>query len=74
MPRPYPLRLVVHVLESKGFFFVSQTGSHAKYRKDSDPPLTVIVPIHGNEVRYGTFRSILRQSKLKESDFNKEKK
>lgn len=66
--------MIVKVLESKGFFFVSQTGSHAKYRNNSSPYLTVIVPIHGKEVRYGTFRSILRQSKLKESDFKKRKK
>lgn len=69
MPKSYPLRLVIKVLESKGFFFVSQTGSHAKYRKKSSPMLTAIVPIHGKEIRYGTFRSILRQSKLKEDDF-----
>jgi predicted RNA binding protein YcfA (HicA-like mRNA interferase family) len=69
MPKLYPLRLVIKVLESKGFFFVSQTGSHAKYRKESNPTLTTIVPIHGKEIRHGTFRSILRQSKLKEEDF-----
>jgi len=71
MPKPYSLRLVVRVLESKGFFFVSQTGSHAKYRKIGNPTLTVIVPIHGNEIRYGTSRSILRQSNLTEDDFKK---
>ncbi|HOX60837.1 MAG TPA: type II toxin-antitoxin system HicA family toxin [Candidatus Magasanikbacteria bacterium] len=60
------------VLESKGFFFVSQTGSHAKYRKMGNPTLTVIVPIHGNEVQYGTFRSILRQAGLVEGDFEKQ--
>jgi predicted RNA binding protein YcfA (HicA-like mRNA interferase family) len=69
MPRPYPVHLVIRVLERKGFFFVSQTGSHAKYRKSGSTVLTVIIPIHGNEVYYGTFRSILRQSKLKEQDF-----
>ncbi len=69
MPKPYPLSLVLKVLESKGFFFVSQTGSHAKYRKIGNPTLTVIVPIHGKEIRYGTFRSILRQADLQESDF-----
>ena len=74
MPRPYPLRVVIKVLEEKGFFFVSQTGSHAKYRKEGNPTLTAIVPIHGKEVRYGTFRSILRQSKLQQSDFDKEEK
>lgn len=71
MPSPIPFRLIVKVLESKGFFFISQTGSHAKYRKSGNPTLNVIVPIHEKEVRYGTFRSILRQSKLKESDFKK---
>ncbi|MEK7512169.1 MAG: type II toxin-antitoxin system HicA family toxin [Patescibacteria group bacterium] len=71
MPKPYSVRLVINVLENKGLFFVSQTGSHAKYRKIGRPSLTVIVPIHGKEIRYGTFRSILRQSKLKEIDFQK---
>ncbi len=69
MPKPHPLRLVVSVLERKGFFFVSQTGSHAKYRKPGIPTLTVIVPIHGKEIPHGTFRSIVRQAGLHESDF-----
>lgn len=69
MPKPYSLRLVVKVLENKGFFFVSQAGSHAKYRKPGIPTLTIIVPIHGKEIPHGTFRSILRQANLSESDF-----
>lgn len=69
MPRPYPLRLVLDVLIRKGFFFVSQNGSHAKYRKNGDQTLTVIVPTHGKEILYGTFRSILRQARLKEDGF-----
>jgi predicted RNA binding protein YcfA (HicA-like mRNA interferase family) len=74
MPRPYPTKLVVKVLESEGFFFISQTGSHAKYRKEGHPTLTVIVPIHGKDIKYGTFKSILRQSNLKETDFDNKKK
>ena len=74
MPKAYSVKLVTKVLESKGFFFVSQTGAHAKYRKVGSPTLTVIVPIHGKEVRYGTFKSILRQSKLQGSDFEKGRK
>ena len=69
MPRPFLLKRVLKVLEEKGFFFISQNGSHAKYRKIGNPTLTVIVPIHGKEILYGTFRSILRQSKLQQSDF-----
>jgi len=69
MPKPYPVQLVLQVLMQKGFFFVSQNGSHAKYRKPGNPTLTVIVPMHEKEIRYGTFRSILRQSKLQKSDY-----
>ncbi|MCD4705978.1 type II toxin-antitoxin system HicA family toxin [bacterium] len=58
MSNPIPLKRIIKVLESRGFFFISQTGSHAKYRKIGNPTLNVIVPIHEKEVRYGTFRSI----------------
>ncbi|MFA6306887.1 MAG: type II toxin-antitoxin system HicA family toxin [Patescibacteria group bacterium] len=73
MPKPYPLRLILKVLLNKGFFFVSQNGSHAKYRCHHNPELTVIIPMHGKEVLYGTFRSILRQAKLQLSDFDNKK-
>ncbi|MCK5509929.1 type II toxin-antitoxin system HicA family toxin [Candidatus Parcubacteria bacterium] len=73
MPSPISFRLILKILKKRGFFFVSQTGSHAKYRKLGNPTINVIVPIHEKEVRYGTFRSILRQSKLKENDFKKRK-
>jgi predicted RNA binding protein YcfA (HicA-like mRNA interferase family) len=58
------------VLEKNGFVFVSQKGSHAKYRKiDVDVVITVIVPTPRKEIPLGTFRSILRQSKLSQGDF-----
>ncbi|MDO8582259.1 MAG: type II toxin-antitoxin system HicA family toxin [bacterium] len=69
MPRPIPTRRIIRVLQEKGFFFVSQRGSHAKFRREGDPSLTVIVPMHGNEIPHGTFRSILRQAQLEEGDF-----
>lgn len=71
MPKPFPVKLVLKVLKKKGFFFVSQSDSHAKYRKKGNPTLNVIVPIHDKEIRHGTFRSILRQSGLTEDDFKK---
>lgn len=66
MPSPVLLRLIIRILEQRGFLKVSQKGSHVKFEKES---LTVIVPVHGKEVPYGTFRSILRQSQLEEEDF-----
>lgn len=69
MPKGFSVRVVVNVLRQHGFFFVSQSGSHAKYRKPGITTLTTIVPIHNKDIPYGTFRSILRQSKLQQSDF-----
>jgi predicted RNA binding protein YcfA (HicA-like mRNA interferase family) len=69
MPNQYTVKHVLKVLSNNGFFFVSQSGSHVKYRKNGNPILTVIIPIHGKEIRYGTFRSILQQANLIESDF-----
>lgn len=58
------------VLEANGFLAVSQKGSHLKLRKSGKEALTVILPANRKEIPYGTFRSILRQSKLMEEDFN----
>ncbi len=67
MPNAVPTRRIIRVLQEKGFFFVSQKGSHAKFRNGS---ITVIVPMHGKEIPYGTFRSIVRQSTLTSGDFS----
>lgn len=69
MPRPIELRLVIQVLERKGFFFVSQKGSHAKYRKIGHPTRTVIIKVGKKEIPHGTFQSILQLSGLQEDDF-----
>jgi predicted RNA binding protein YcfA (HicA-like mRNA interferase family) len=52
----------------KGFAEIDQTGSHKKLRKDDR---TVIVPSPRKELPHGTFASILRQSGLNKSDFEK---
>jgi predicted RNA binding protein YcfA (HicA-like mRNA interferase family) len=52
-----------------GFVFISQKGSHKKYRKMGNPTLTVIVPANKKEIPFGTFRSILKQSRLQIADF-----
>ena len=60
---------IVKVLLRFGFLFISQKGSHAKYRKIGNPTLTVIVPMARREIPLGTFRSVLKQSGLSEDDF-----
>jgi predicted RNA binding protein YcfA (HicA-like mRNA interferase family) len=62
----------VKALEREGFAFVSQRGSHAKYRKTSSSIVfTVIVPAGRKQIPRGTFRSILRQSGLDETAFKR---
>ena len=71
MPKLYSSSQIVKVLQRKGFIYISQKGSHAKFRKFGKPILTVIVPANRKEIPYGTFKSILRQSELLEKDFKK---
>lgn len=68
MPKLYSARHIIAVLKKKGFIEIDQTGSHKKLRKDDR---TVIVPSPRKEIPYGTFASILRQSGLNKSDFEK---
>jgi predicted RNA binding protein YcfA (HicA-like mRNA interferase family) len=51
---------------TNGFVFVSQRGSHAKFKKGSR---IVIVPSPKKEIPMGTFRSIIRQSGLTHEEF-----
>lgn len=74
MPRPIQLKRIIKVLNQKGFFFVSQNGSHAKFRKIGNPTKTVIVKMSKKEIPHGTFQSILLHSGLKEDDFRDSKK
>jgi predicted RNA binding protein YcfA (HicA-like mRNA interferase family) len=57
---------IINVLLKNGFTFISQRGSHQKYRKDDK---TVIVPAPRREIPIGTFRSIIRQSGLTQDQF-----
>lgn len=72
MPNLLSSRDVIHVLEKHGFIFISQRGSHVKYRRKGYETLTVIVPANKKEIPLGTFRSILRQSQLSKNDFGQQ--
>ena len=69
MPKLYSSSYILSVLKRNGFYFVSQKGSHIKYRKDGNPVLTVIIPADRKEMPMGTFNSIVRQSGLPKSAF-----
>ena len=59
---------IINVLQQHGFLFISQKGSHKKFKKDNR---TVIVPDPKKEIPRGTFNSILRQSGVQKEDFYK---
>lgn len=70
MPKMLSSKKVVAVLLREGFIFVSQRGSHGKYRRGlTGKTATVIVPINKREMPIGTLRSIVRQSQLSEEKF-----
>lgn len=56
------------ILSANGFRFVSQRGSHAKYRNDQGH--TVIVPHPRKDIPIGTLRSMIRQSGLPKNLFD----
>lgn len=74
MPKPISLSLILKVLRQRGFFFVRQKGSHARFRKKGNPTKNVTIKTTEKEIPYGTFQSILLQSGLKESEFFEDKK
>ncbi|MFA6048232.1 MAG: type II toxin-antitoxin system HicA family toxin [Parcubacteria group bacterium] len=69
MPKLYSSSEIIKVLQKRGFVYISQKGSHAKFRKTGSPTLTVIVPAGRKEIPLGTFKSILRQANLTEDEF-----
>jgi predicted RNA binding protein YcfA (HicA-like mRNA interferase family) len=70
MPKLYSSAEIIKVLQKESFIFISQKGSHTKFRKIGNPAITVIVPAGKKEIPLGTFKSILRQANLIEDDFN----
>ena len=58
---------IIRILEKNGFTFVSQKGSHKKFKKEKR---IVIVPDPKKEIPRGTLASIVRQSGIDKEDFN----
>lgn len=50
--------------------FVTQRGSHQKYRLLGQPTRNVIVPAGRREIQVKTLKSILRQADLSEDDLD----
>ena len=65
-------REVCRILKQKGFAEVRQHGSHIiMQKKTEDSTITIPVPNH-KEIRTGTLKSIIRQSRLNRSIFERQ--
>lgn len=74
MPRRIP-RLkasdIISILKQQGFTYISQHGSHQKWR-NQDTGKQVIVPFHkGKDLPYGTIKSVIDGSGIPEEKFKK---
>lgn len=69
MPKLLSSKEVVKVLENNGFVFISQRGSHLKFRKQGIRSKNAIIPSGRKEIPMGTLYSIIRQSDLSKEDF-----
>lgn len=58
MPKRCSSEAVVRILSANGFHFVSERGSHAKFRDSTGH--TVIVPHPRRDIPIGTLLSIMR--------------
>ncbi|MBS1495196.1 MAG: type II toxin-antitoxin system HicA family toxin [Bacteroidetes bacterium] len=67
MPKEYSSKEIETVLKKIGFVFISQKGSHGKFKDDKGK--TVILPMNKKEIPFGTFRSILRQAGIDLNEF-----
>ena len=62
---------ICKILQDHGFARVRQKGSHIiMQKKTKESTTTVPVPNH-KEIKHGTLKSIMRQSSIKSSEFEK---
>ncbi len=59
---------LAQIADENGRLFISQNGSHAKYRNPVTGP-TVIIPMHGNhDLRSGMQKAIMRVLGITDAD------
>ena len=61
---PLTAREIIRKIETEGWRFLRQKGSHRIFIHDSVPGI-IIVPMHKGDLKIGTERDILRQAGLK---------
>ena len=64
---PITARRLIALLKRKGFYVISQTGSHVKLRNPKTNA-TVIVPFHNGDIKKGLEIEIRKQADLERKD------
>jgi predicted RNA binding protein YcfA (HicA-like mRNA interferase family) len=59
------VRKLVRLIETDGWFLARQRGSHRQFKHPTKPGLVTISGNDGDDVKTGTFASILQQARLK---------
>ncbi len=59
------VRKLVRLIETDGWFLARQRGSHRQFKHPTKPGLVTISGNDGDDVKTGTFASILKQARLK---------
>lgn len=67
MSKLYSSKEIEYVLKKLNFSFVSQKGSHGKYKNKEGK--IVILPMNRKEIPFGTLKSILRQMGISLKEF-----
>lgn len=67
MSKLYSSKEIEFVLNILGFSYISQKGSHAKYKNKNG--IITILPVNKNEIPEGTLSAILKQIKINKNDF-----
>lgn len=70
MPKLYSSKEIERALKQLGFEFISQKGSHGKFKNNKGR--IVILPMARKEIPVGTFYSILKQMDTTLDEFVKQ--
>jgi len=63
-------RKVIKALKQAGFVEHHTTGSHCVLRHVTDQSRRITVPTHSRDLKPGTFRHIIKQSRLTVEEFS----
>jgi len=75
MAKPLSAKIVIKVLcKEFGFYFVSQKGSHMKFKKITNGKTIITVVPNYRELSQGTLKGVLDLAEIEEKEFREKLK